>query len=78
MYPDAVYPKDWSAMAGENKAGYISLELDETFAGYTQTAVDLAGLADVFKVSPHIKPVRGMIADILSIDHCRAFESVID
>jgi hypothetical protein len=78
MHPDAVYPKDWSTMVGENKAGYISLELNETFAGYTQTAVNLAGLADVFKVGPHIKPVCGTAADVLSIDHCRAFESVID
>jgi hypothetical protein len=50
-HPNSIYPKDWSSDTTEDRAGYISLEKSPVYAATARTAIEIAGLKDVVKVS---------------------------
>jgi hypothetical protein len=50
-HPDSIYPAEWSSNTQEDRAGYISLEKSPVYAATARTAIEIAGLKDVVKVS---------------------------
>ena len=50
-HPHSIYPSNWSSNTQEDRAGYISLEKSPVYAATARTALDIAGLGDVVKVS---------------------------
>lgn len=50
LHPTCLFPPAWSTSeAGENRAGYVSLEKSEVYATTAKGALDLAGLGKVVK-----------------------------